>query len=116
MLSLCFITTPSKAVAKQLATMLVQEHRAAACVNILPSVTSVYEWDGALCEDEECLMLVKTQTCCVPQVTSLVKQHHPYDCPEVIAVALQEGMGSADYLEWVRKQTSRRESGEDTNM
>lgn len=104
MLSMCYVTTPSKAVARQLAQILVKDHRAAACVNILPQVTSVYEWEGKLNEEEECLMLIKTRTALVPRVVELVKSHHPYDCPEVISVAL--GEGNPAYMQWVVDQTT----------
>lgn len=102
MFSVCYVTTPSKLVAQTISRVLVSQ-RAAACVNIIPSVTSIYVWDGAVQEEEECLMMIKTQTACVPQVIQLVKANHPYDCPEVISVPM--GEGSEAYLSWVKQGT-----------
>ncbi|CAD2212812.1 periplasmic divalent cation tolerance protein [Angomonas deanei] len=104
MFSMCYVTSPSREVAKKLAHLLVSQ-KAAACVNIVPGVTSVYSWKGAVEEDEEVLLLVKTQTHLVDNVISIVKENHPYDCPEIVSVPM--GKGSPDYLDWVKASTSK---------
>eukprot|EP01063_Lacrimia_lanifica_P000445 TRINITY_DN10220_c0_g1_i2.p2 TRINITY_DN10220_c0_g1~~TRINITY_DN10220_c0_g1_i2.p2 ORF type:complete len:137 (+),score=18.78 TRINITY_DN10220_c0_g1_i2:58-468(+) len=76
------------------------EARHAACVNILPKVSSVYRWEGQVTRDTEDLLMVKTLTSRVAELVAFVKQHHPYTVPEVIAVPI--GQGNGDYLEWVR--------------
>ena len=98
--SVVYVTAPSDEVARRLAALLVQERRLAACVNIVPGVTSVYEWEGAVQQDAETLLIIKTLTAAVPELTEAVQQSHPYDCPEVVAMPVTGG--SEPYLQWVR--------------
>ena len=104
MFSICYVTTPSKVVAEKLAEHLVLG-KMAACVNIIPQVTSVYEWEGKLQKDEEALMMIKTQTSLVESVVAAVKKEHPYDVPEVISVPMGEGNNT--YLDWVKLSTTK---------
>ena len=62
----------------------------APCVNIIPSVVSVYEWKGKMNRDEEALMVVKTSGPMFKQVRELVEKNHSYDVPEIISVELSE--------------------------
>jgi periplasmic divalent cation tolerance protein len=89
---------PSSAVAEQLAALLV-EKQAAACVNILPGVTSVYRWQGQIEKDKEVLLIIKSSGEGIAQTTELVQQHHPYDLPELIALPITAG--SQAYLNWI---------------
>ncbi|KAF0298338.1 Protein CutA [Amphibalanus amphitrite] len=57
-LSVVYVTAPSDEVARRLAALLVQERRLAACVNIVPAVTSVYEWEGEVHHDNETLLII----------------------------------------------------------
>ncbi len=86
--------------AAELARSLVGE-KLAACVNILPSVRSIYRWDGDLCDDEESLLVIKTASERVPALSKRLIELHPYDVPEVIALPVREGVGNAQYLQWV---------------
>ncbi|CCW60602.1 unnamed protein product [Phytomonas sp. EM1] len=106
MFSICYVTTPTMIVASTLSKILVQNRRVAACVNIVPSVTSVYEWEGELKEDTECLMIIKTQTSRVKDIIELVKANHPYDCPEIISMPMGEGY--VPYLDWISQKTGSR--------
>ncbi|RNF07875.1 divalent cation tolerance protein [Trypanosoma rangeli] len=103
MLSVCYVTTPSMEVARELSRRLVVG-RKAACVNIIPTVTSVYQWEGSLQEESECLMMIKTQTSRVEEIVAEVTRHHPYEVPEVISVPM--GPGNAEYLQWVAASTT----------
>ena len=85
-----------------LANGLVTE-KLAACVNIIPGIKSVYMWEGELNQDEELLLMVKTQSSLVPDLTTWVKANHPYDCPEVIAVPITDG--NPDYIDFVVANT-----------
>ena len=71
----------------------------AACVNILPGVTSVYEWEGKIQTDSEVLLMIKTRSEAVPALSELVTREHPYDVPEVIATSIEDG--SRKYLDWI---------------
>ncbi len=98
------ITTPNEDVAAKIAEALVAEHLAA-CVNILPSITSVYRWEGALQRDSEILLIVKTrQALLQSKLIPRVKALHPYDVPEVIALPITAG--AADYLNWLAECTA----------
>ena len=87
------------------ATHLVEE-RLAACVNVVPKVTSVYWWQGRVERDDEALLIIKTRAALVPVLTEAIKNVHPYEVPEVIALPLSPGEGNPDYLQWLAEQTS----------
>ncbi|XP_054833044.1 protein CutA [Eublepharis macularius] len=97
-LSAAFVTCPSEGAAKELARSLV-ERRLAACVNLLPRVTSIYEWKGQIEEDAEVLLMIKTRSSRVPALAEFVRSVHPYEVAEVIAVPIQQG--NPPYLQWV---------------
>jgi periplasmic divalent cation tolerance protein len=84
--------------AQAIAGALVEE-RVAACVNVVPSLSSVYRWKGAVHNDSEALLLVKTSKDRFEALKQAVLRHHPYELPEVIAI--QVDRGHAPYLEWV---------------
>ncbi len=69
-----------------------------ACVNLVP-VQSVYRWEGAVYDEAEVLMVIKTRTDVVDELTEKIQQIHPYKQPEVIVLPVTGG--SKDYLQWV---------------
>jgi periplasmic divalent cation tolerance protein len=89
--------------ARELAGGLV-EQRHAACVSILPGLTSVYAWKGQIESAEESLLLIKTCLANFSELERFIKQQHPYEVPEILAIPVQEG--SADYLAWLRESVS----------
>lgn len=93
------VTAPSMDVGRDIARALL-DGNLAACVNIVPSITSLYTWEGELCVDEEVLLIIKTTTSAFDALTSAIKSIHPYDVPEIIALPL--AAGSRDYLDWLR--------------
>lgn len=98
-----FITTPDQQVADYLSRILV-ETKTAACVNIIPGVSSIFHWEGAISEEEECLLIVKTPSAYFEdKLVPLVKEHHPYQVPEMIAFPIVRG--SKDYLDWMKEET-----------
>jgi len=105
--SMAFVTAPNHEIAKSLASGLVSG-KLAACVNILPGVTSVYEWEGKVNEDPEVLMMIKTRTSRIPELTQYVQKNHPYDVPEVITTSIEGG--SAAYLSWLREMVPENSS------
>ena len=95
-------TTKNKEEAIYIAKSLV-ERKLIACCNIIPSITSVYEWDNELCCDEECLMVMKTKTELFNEVEIAINELHTYDTPEIICIPINNG--SREYLSWVNEQT-----------
>lgn len=96
------VTVPSRDQGGELAELLVGE-RLAACVNIVGPITSVYRWQGAVSRDEEYLLLIKTTRALYPTLEARVRESHPYDVPEIIALPILAG--SEPYLAWLRSQT-----------
>ncbi|MDE2089843.1 MAG: divalent-cation tolerance protein CutA [Gammaproteobacteria bacterium] len=99
LLVLC--TCPRDAAAA-LAEALV-DRRLAACVNIVPDITSVYRWQGRRETAPESLLLIKTQKRVYPQLEQMLREIHPYELPEIIAVSLTQGLTA--YLDWINGNT-----------
>jgi len=91
-------TAPDAETAETIATALVTD-RLAACVNILPGVTSVYRWQGKIERDAELLLLIKTAAGSWSRLEQRIRSLHPYELPEIIAVPIQTGQ--ENYLEWI---------------
>lgn len=99
-----FCTTNSQDEAKRIATTLVNENLAA-CVNILPNITSIYRWENELCTDFEFILLIKSVREKLPLLIDRIKDLHSYDLPEILAVPV---LGGSDaYLSWLASETSR---------
>ncbi len=92
------ITTSGEDEALKIANALVEE-KLAACVNILPNVRSVYRWKGELCNDQEFLLLAKTDITKFERLMNQVIKLHSYDTPEIISLPITGG--SRKYLDWV---------------
>ena len=93
-------TVPTLELAKIMANGLVKE-KLAACVNIIPNITSVYEWDDKICEDKEFLLMIKTNASKYPKLESKLLATHRYEVPEIIALPIERG--SRAYLKWLGK-------------
>lgn len=100
-ISLVLNTCPSEDVGNSIAGMLVDE-KLAACVNIVPGVTSVYMWEGERVVDKEVLLVIKTRAELVPAISERIQSEHPYELPEVVAVPITGGLPA--YLSWVKEQ------------
>ena len=97
------VTAPSRAEAKAIGRALV-EARLAASVNIVPGVSSLYWWEGALREADETMLWAKTRADLVEPLTAKVKALHSYACPCVIALPITAG--NAAYLTWIDTETA----------
>lgn len=92
------VTAPEGPAAEALARTLVGEGLAA-CVNRLPGVRSTYRWQGQVQEDAETLLVIKSTGAAYPALERRIRELHPYETPEVIALPIVRG--SQPYLEWL---------------
>ena len=95
---LALSNAPDEGTARRIARRLVDE-QLVACVNLLPSMHSIYRWQGKVEEASECMMVIKTTRAVWPRLLERLPELHPYDVPELIALDVQEGHGP--YLAWV---------------
>jgi len=98
---LVLTTCASEQEATRIAQTLV-ERRLAACVNVLRGLRSIYRWKGALEEDEECLLLIKSRRDLFGRLRAEIESLHSYELPEIIAVAIVDG--SEAYLSWLEHE------------
>lgn len=96
-------TLPDQAAAQKLARALI-ESRLAACVNVLAPCQSVYRWRDAIEEATEVPVLIKTTASRYAELESVVRAHHPYELPEIVAV--QPARGLPEYLAWIAGETA----------
>jgi periplasmic divalent cation tolerance protein len=92
------ITAGSQEEADRIANALVAE-MLAACVNVLPGVTSVYRWEGEVRRDQEWLLVAKSTRQVLDDLVRRVQAIHSYDLPEIIALPVVGG--SEGYLRWI---------------
>lgn len=97
------ITFPSEALANAMAERLVQ-NRLAACAQILGPIRSVYVWKGKSEQSNEILLLAKTRAELFDRLVETVRDGHPYECPQIVAIPIFAGNG--DYLSWLDEQCS----------
>lgn len=100
--SLVLTTVSTKEKAAEIAKKLV-ENKLAACVNVLPSVSSVYFWDGKICQDEELLLVIKTQNKHFERLKQAIIETHDYELPEIIEIPIANGYDK--YLKWIEDST-----------
>ncbi len=93
----CLVTAPPDR-ARPIAEAIV-ERELVACVNIVAHVRSVYRWEGEVHSDEESLLVIKTTRDAVAPLTDAVRELHPYENFEL--VALDVAAGAPDYLQWI---------------
>ncbi len=100
--NLVYMTAKDMSEAKKIASAIVEE-KLAACVNILPGMESIYHWQGKVENEMEVVLLAKTKSMLVAQLTDRVKELHSYDTPCVVAVSISGG--NPDFLEWIAAET-----------
>lgn len=88
--------------AERIARELV-ERRLAACVNVVDGVTSFYTWKGRVEQDQERLLVIKTRRERFEELRAALLELHPYELPELIALAIEDGHGP--YLEWLAENS-----------
>lgn len=95
-------TTNTEREARRLASLLVGE-KLAACVQIVPKIYSIYEWEGKIHDDQEYLLLVKTRESLVKKARGAIEKNHSYEVPEFLVVPITDAL--EDYLEWMKDVT-----------
>ncbi len=93
-----YITFPNKKEASVIVEQLLN-HKYIACANVVDHIESHYWWKGAIDETDEVMAIIKTTHDRFGKVSELVKELHPYDVPEIIAVPIIDG--SSEYLQWI---------------
>jgi periplasmic divalent cation tolerance protein len=97
------VTAPSAETAIAIGRVLVDE-RLAACVNVVPGLTSIYRWQGQREEASECLLVIKTDAARYAALERRVLELHPYAVPEVLALPVDAGAPA--YVEWLRESVT----------
>ena len=100
MFSLVLTTVKNRTEAKRLSEKLVSE-KLAACVSVLPNVSSTYRWSGELERARENLLLIKTSNKKLNRLISRIKELHSYEMPEVLVVPIERG--TPEYLKWLEE-------------
>jgi len=95
-------TYPDASSAKEAARVLV-DRQLAACVNLLPEMTSIYRWEGSIESGQEQQLLIKTRRSLFSEVRDYILENHPYALPEILCIPVLTG--SDDYLNWIETTT-----------
>lgn len=96
-------TAGSEEEANKIARYLV-ERRAAACVNIVPQITSIYRWKENVEEAREWLLIVKTTAAAFEEVRDAIAELHSYEVPECVCLKIEDGLSA--YLDWIAESVS----------
>lgn len=96
------VTCGSEEEALKVANALVEEHLAA-CVNLISPIRSIYRWEGKIWDEQEWLLIIKTEKKRFQELEEKVKSLHSYSVPEIISLPIAEG--SSPYLNWIRENT-----------
>ena len=98
---LVITTVSSEPEAKKLGEALI-ETRLAACVNIIPSVTSIFRWEGKISVEPELIIIAKSHQKLFPMIKEKILSLHSYDVPEIISLPISNG--SEEYLKWIEQE------------
>ena len=101
-IKLVLCSFPDIGLARQIGTDIVRK-QLAACVNLIPKIESIYEWDGKIHSESEILSIFKTKSELIEKLEAEISISHPYEIPEFITLGLEGG--SSRYLEWIEKTT-----------
>ncbi len=99
-----FVTASSSEEAERIGKTVV-DLRLAACSNIVKGIQSIFRWENKINVENECLIIMKTTLDRFSELETVIRQHHSYSVPEVIALPIIDG--SAPYLEWIKDETHK---------
>lgn len=97
-----YVTTGTYEEAQTIARAVVVD-RLAACANILGGISSVYLWQGEICENSETALIIKTRPDLIDPLVERIKAIHSYDCPCIAVLGVVDG--NIDYIKWIEKET-----------
>ncbi|MBI4002625.1 MAG: divalent-cation tolerance protein CutA [Nitrospira defluvii] len=98
------VTASSADEAEQLGSMVVSSGLAA-CANVVKGIQSIFRWDNKINVENECLIIIKTTLDRFSELEAVIRGHHSYSVPEIIALPIIRG--SAQYLEWIKAETHK---------
>ena len=98
-----YITAKDEAEARRIARAAVEE-RLAACANLLGGVESIYWWEGAVCEEDEAALVLKTSEARKAQLIRRIRELHSYDTPCIVCLPIADG--NPEFLTWIRNETA----------
>ena len=99
-----FVTVANRREAEKIGKAVVKKELAA-CVNIIPTISSVFRWRGEIQKSQETLLVLKTTKVRYRDLERLIRSKHSYEVPEVLAVAVDRGL--KQYLDWITRETTR---------
>jgi periplasmic divalent cation tolerance protein len=101
---LVFSTFPNEEKAREIVRCLVDE-RLVACGNLVPSIRSIYRWKGTVHEETEVMVILKISRAAYPEVQKRIRELHPYELPEVVAIPVEAGL--PEFLGWIAENSQR---------
>lgn len=97
-------TVQNKKEAKKIAETLLK-YKAAACINIIEKINSMYMWNNKICADEECILIIKSKAELFEKLQKIILTLHKYDLPEIIEIPITGGF--KEYLNWIDESTAQ---------
>lgn len=101
-----YITTSSIDEARALGRKILDQ-RLAACINIIPMMESMYWWQGEIESAEEVVLIAKTTSDLLDELTKMVKSNHSYSCPCIAAIPVSPG--NNDYFQWLAENLKKKQ-------
>ncbi len=97
-------TAPNQDVAEALGKELVAQ-QLAACVNLIPGMTSIYHWQGKISQDQEVQLIIKSHRRHKEAIEQLLNSSHPYDTPELLTINVESGSNA--YIQWIQDSVKK---------
>ena len=96
-----YVTAPNKKLALKIGKACI-ENKLVACVNIIDKVSSIYEWQGKICKENECILIMKSINKNSSKVIKKVKDLHSASCPCILSLPVLGG--NTDFLKWILRE------------